>query len=84
MKLIGELEMVKIKEYFGDSNKDKKILQYTDNLFIKFFRRIVFGRIKFICNSCGKEAGTKEDLKRNKCMGVRRNKVYCWGCYHKN
>ena len=68
---------MKIKEYFGNSEKDKKILQYTDNKFLKILRRILFGRIKFICNDCGEEAG-----KGDKCMCVKDNKVYCWDCYH--
>lgn len=76
--------MVKIREYFGDSGKDKKFLQYTDNFFVKIFRKIIFGRIKFICNNCEKEAGSKEDLKNNKCMCVKNNKVYCWDCHHKS
>jgi len=75
--------MTKIREYFGNSNKDKKRLQYTDNPFVKVFRRIIFGKCKFICNNCGREAGSEEDLKNNKCMCVEDNKVYCWECYHK-
>ncbi len=71
---------MKIKEYFGHSEKDSKIIQYTDNKLLKIFRRLVFGKVKFICNDCGKETGIKKDLK---CMCVRDNKVYCWDCYHK-
>ncbi|KKL59164.1 hypothetical protein LCGC14_2218090 [marine sediment metagenome] len=74
---------MKIKEYFGNANKDKKILQYTDNFFIKIFRRIFLGRVKFVCNNCNKEAGSKEELEKGKCMGVKNNKVYCWDCYPK-
>ena len=74
--------MVKIKEYFGNSSEDKKILQYTDNLFIKIFRRIVFGRIKFICNNCNRETGRKEDIEKYECMCVKNNKIYCWDCFH--
>ncbi len=75
--------MVKIREYFGDSNKDNKLLQYTNNFFVKIFRRVIFGKIKFICNDCEKEAGSKKDLKNYKSMCVKGNKVYCWECYHK-
>lgn len=73
--------MVEIKEYFGNSNENKKILQYTDSFFVKIFRRIIFGKIKFVCNNCGKEAGSEKDLENNKCVCVKNNKVLCWDCH---
>lgn len=69
---------MKIKKYYGKSNKDPWYLQKQ----VKWYKKLLvwFINPKLTCVICNNDVMRLLN-ETNKCMGVKKDNVYCGTCY---